>query len=125
MPAGASEFELERHVAAVAPVVEVGLPRGRDGRTIGVAFVVLADPADAARVVRELDGVVFQGPRARGHVRTPRRRVMGRVIHAGRTLVVGGLHRNATALEVRRHVESAGVEVECLNFFGASRLGTR
>jgi RNA recognition motif-containing protein len=61
VPAGASEFDLERHVAAVAPVVTVGLPRGRDGRAIGVAFVVLADPGAAGRVVRELDGVVFQG----------------------------------------------------------------
>ena len=61
IPRQASERDVELHVAAVAPVVTVGLPRGRDGRTIGVAFVVLADPGDAARVVRALDGSVFQG----------------------------------------------------------------
>jgi len=61
VPAAASDSDVELHVAAVAPVVTVGLPRARDGSGIGVAFVVLADAADAARVVAALDGQPFQG----------------------------------------------------------------
>jgi RNA recognition motif-containing protein len=61
VPAAASDFDIELHVAAVAPVLRVGVPRSRDGTGIGIAFVVLANPADAQRVVHELDGVAFQG----------------------------------------------------------------
>jgi RNA recognition motif-containing protein len=61
VPAAASDFDVELHIAAVAPVARVGLPRDRDGQSIGVAFVVLQDAADAPRVVRELDGVSFIG----------------------------------------------------------------
>jgi hypothetical protein len=47
------------HVATVAPVARVGVPRGRDGLGIGVAFIVLHDAADAARVVAALDGTLL------------------------------------------------------------------
>jgi hypothetical protein len=47
-------------VAAVARVVSVGLPRARDGRAIGVAFVVLERPEDAPRVVAALDGILLR-----------------------------------------------------------------
>ena len=61
MPRQASDSDVELHVAAVAPVARVGLPRAADGAGIGVAFVVLEEPADPARVVRALDGVLFMG----------------------------------------------------------------
>ena len=59
--AHASESDVELLVAAVAPVARVGLPRAADGAGIGVAIVVLEEPADPARVVRALDGVLFMG----------------------------------------------------------------
>jgi len=61
----ASDKDVELHVGAVAPVVQVGLPRKRDGSGIGVAFVALERPTDAPAVVSTLDGVVFQGRRLR------------------------------------------------------------
>jgi RNA recognition motif-containing protein len=73
VPAGASDFDVEVHVAAIAPVVSVGVPRAPDGHGLGVAFIVLHDAADAARVVRALDGVPFQGRVLRVEVAQPER----------------------------------------------------
>src|SRR5262249_43887081 len=65
LPPQASQSEVELHIAAVAPVVRVGLPRNPDGSGKGVAFVALERADDAARVVAALDGSIFQGRRLR------------------------------------------------------------
>ena len=57
LPFTTSADDLERYVAAVAPVAHVGIAR----HSRGVAFVTLADASDADRVIAALDGVVFNG----------------------------------------------------------------
>jgi len=56
-----SEEDIQHHIATVAPVAAVRLPRNDFGRPTGWAFIDLEDAADVPRVVAALDGVALGG----------------------------------------------------------------